>query len=363
MSLQFRLVFLPIIAFLATYILGACRPQQVSSVSTNVPNQITPYWTATPSPTQTPRRPEGSPTGTSIPATIPPPPTPTPFTYVIEKGDTMGVIAYRFGVTVADLRAANPDVDPNLMSIGTVLVIPILDRNDSGTPEVLATPTPIPIDLDRPVCYPAASGGEWCIALAFNELGRPVESLIAWIQLASPDGEVIASQQAIPLLNLLPAGQYLPVMAYFQDVTATDARPQIELISALPVSDGDRRYLPVDLQVEETAINPDGLQATVRGYLTLLALPTPIPTVENPDQNPVENTQTPIVESTSTNSGQLSQVWLAVTAYDANDLPVGVRKWETAVGLSPGDTLPFEVSVYSLGPKIMRVEVLAEANP
>lgn len=44
--------------------------------------------------------------------------------YVVQSGDMLGTIAYRFGVTVNDLMAANPDVDPNLLGIGMELVIP-----------------------------------------------------------------------------------------------------------------------------------------------------------------------------------------------------------------------------------------------
>ena len=363
MSFQFRLVFKLSMAILAVLTLGACLPQPAAPTETGTPGQLTPYWTATPSPTAIPLRAAGSATATAIPATILPPPTPTPFTYVIEKGDTMGVIAYRFGVTVADLKAANPEVDPNLMSVGTSLVIPIIEKNEAGTPEALATPTPIPIQVGRPDCYPVASGGAWCLALAHNDQDQPVENLIAWIQLAASDGEVLAGQQAIPPINLLPAGQDLPVMAYFSQTIPSDAVPQIELISALTVPPGDRRYRPIDLQIEATEINPDGLQATVRGIMTLLALPSPVPIGENSDQNAAENTLTPTAEGASVDNGHASQVWLAVTGYNADDFPVGVRKWEAAVNLSPGATLPFEVSVFSLGPKITRVEVLVEARP
>jgi len=36
----------------------------------------------------------------------------------------MWTIAQKFGIRLADLRAANPDVDPRAMRVGTVLVIP-----------------------------------------------------------------------------------------------------------------------------------------------------------------------------------------------------------------------------------------------
>jgi LPXTG-site transpeptidase (sortase) family protein len=61
-----------------------------------------------------------------------------PFTYVVQPGDSMLVVANRFGVTVDDIMAANPDTDPRRMAVGQELIIPDTD----GTPEPAATSTP-----------------------------------------------------------------------------------------------------------------------------------------------------------------------------------------------------------------------------
>jgi len=47
--------------------------------------------------------------------------------YVIESGDTFTSIAIKFGVTVDDLVNANPQLNPNLLSIGAEVVIPGLE--------------------------------------------------------------------------------------------------------------------------------------------------------------------------------------------------------------------------------------------
>ncbi len=54
----------------------------------------------------------------TIPATV--------VTYVVQPGDTMSGIAQKFGVTLAALETANPQVsDPNLIFPGQLLTIPV----------------------------------------------------------------------------------------------------------------------------------------------------------------------------------------------------------------------------------------------
>jgi murein DD-endopeptidase MepM/ murein hydrolase activator NlpD len=48
-------------------------------------------------------------------------------TYIVQPGDTLNDIAQRFGVTLQDLIDANSIQDPNVISAGTVLVIPGLE--------------------------------------------------------------------------------------------------------------------------------------------------------------------------------------------------------------------------------------------
>lgn len=63
-------------------------------------------------------------------------------------------LAFRYGVKLEDLKAANPGVDPNAMSVGMQLVIPI----GGEIPEVLPTPTAMPLEAKQPRCYQAGDG-------------------------------------------------------------------------------------------------------------------------------------------------------------------------------------------------------------
>lgn len=96
---------------------------------------ISPSGQATPTPRPSPSpRPTASPTpvatptplpsDTPPPATVAPTPAPTPRTYVVREGDTLGSIAQQFGTTAEAIQAANGIQDPNVIGLGQVLVIP-----------------------------------------------------------------------------------------------------------------------------------------------------------------------------------------------------------------------------------------------
>jgi LysM repeat protein len=53
-----------------------------------------------------------------------PKPAPAPRSYQVHPGDTMAVIARRYGVSVDKIRAANPTVQPTKIRAGQVLIIP-----------------------------------------------------------------------------------------------------------------------------------------------------------------------------------------------------------------------------------------------
>ena len=299
-------------------ILSSCSQATVQTTPTIIPTGLlTAYQTLTPTASR--------PTATII-VTIPvtPAPTPTPFLHTVTNDDTMLGLAFRYGVKLEDLKAANPGVDPNAMSVGMQLVIPI----GGEIPEVIPTPTAIPVHAEQPRCYQTGDGGTWCIVTIRNEMEIILENLSAWIGLYTPEGENIASQVAYAPMNILRPGRTIPLMAYFAPPVPDEYEARSEVISALAVPVDDGRYLNLEVKTGTVEINPDGKQAAITGDVLL------------PDELP-----TP------------SQIWALAVAYDANDDIVGARKWK-----SEGET-HFEITVYSLGGLIDHVEVLTEVRP
>jgi hypothetical protein len=322
--------FILLLCLAGTLILAACAPRrpQLTSTSTE-PGRLTPYRSPTLSLTP---RPSPLPTGSPPPLpTYTPTITPTPFLHVLVNDDTLFGLALKYGVSLEAIKTANPALLPNFLTVGDSVIIPI---QATSAPTAVPSPTPIPVGMAAPRCYPTADGGLWCFVLAANGQLHGLENLSAWISLEGWSGQVLAGQAAISPLNRLPPGAALPLVAFFPPPVPADAVPSARLTNSLLIPAGDTRYLTATVQVEAVNIMPGGLQADIQGNVSLPAGTRPA-----------------------------SVVWVAVVAYDASGQVVGMRKWESAESLQPAGRLPFKLTVYSLGPVIVRIETVVEARP
>ncbi len=307
--------------FFCCLILTACQTGTATQAPV-VSKELRPYSTLTPAPLPT------GPAGLVAAST--PLSTPTPFVYTVRPGDSMGGIALKFGVSLNDLQTANPEVSPNSLSVGQVLKIPSNPENSSGEP----TPTPAPFTVQQIQCYPAAEQGMWCFVLAHNDFPDFMENLSAQVTLVDASGASIASQPALLPLNILPPNTSLPMAVFFPPIIPADAQPRVQIITAIRLLPGDPRYLPATTQNVLVQVDWSGHEATVNGQV---ALPK--------------------------KSKAAASVWVAATAYDTLGRVVGVRRWEAGSGIQPGESLPFAMTVSSLGGRIERVEVAVEARP
>jgi SLAP domain-containing protein len=257
-------------------------------------------------------------------------PTPTPFAYTIQQGDTISSIALQFGVSMDDLVAVNPEVSPNAMSVGQVINIPSNPQNPSGEP----TPTPASFAIQQIECYPTADQGMWCFVLVRNEFSDLMENVSAQLTLVDSDQVALESQTALLPLNILPPNTSLPLTVFFPPEIPLDAKPQVQVLTAIRLLPNDARYLPASISNTLVQVNADGRSARVNGEVWL--------------------------PSDVTAAGQ---IWVAGTAFDESGHVVGVRRWESSAGLAPGESLPFEFMVSSLGGRIERVEFAVEARP
>jgi hypothetical protein len=233
-------------------------------------------------------------------------------------------LAFHYGVSLEALKTANPSVNPNAMTVGSQLVIPVTQE----IPQEMPTVTPVPVDFDQPFCTKTGDGGTWCIVTLHNLGESSVENLSVWIGLYDPQGQNFTSQVAYTPLNILRPGDVMPMMAYFGEPLPAEFSARAELLTASGIPPGDSRYLDVTIKLSQIDINSIAGQAAIQGEVIL------------PQEAP-----TP------------SQVWVLAVAYDVGGNIIGMRKWK-----SSADT-HFQTIVYSLGGVIDHVQVLAEVRP
>jgi LysM repeat protein len=309
--------------------LGACAGQEQATSPTSV---LLPLPSATPLPAIT--APVATPVIIASPTF-----TPTPVTYVVQKGDTLIGIAVTYGVSVEALQAANNGVQPQFLSIGAVLVIPS-EANPEGGPVISAglLPTPIPIPLSAPACYPTPTGALYCFVEARNSLEVAVENVSARITLAGADGLPLADGMAYSALDVIPPGAAAPLAALFPSAPNGIAATGAELITANapPVAanaspDPSADHILLDVPTHHGAAS--GAEWIVTGQ------------VRNPSATPA------------------ASAWLVVTLYDPLGAVVGYRKIELAGGLGAGAAQDFSISAASLGGGVAHYLIAAEGRP
>ena len=309
------------VLLLFVLLLTACAPQTVNQTPV-APGSLLPYATRTPS--LTPEQPASLVTSSETPL-----PSPTPFVYEVQAGDTMSGIAFKFGISLDELLAANPEVSPNSMSVGTKLSVP----GRTTKPSVASTSTPVPAPVKGIECYPTADQGMWCFVLVHNDMTDVIENLSAQVTLLDADGQALASAPALSPLNILPPGASLPLMVFFPPIIPADARPQAQLLTGISLQSGDERYLPATLQNTLVQVDGSGRNAQVSGTVLL-----------------------------SEDVAPASLVWVAAVAYDRSGRVVGVRRWESTAGTAADGNLQFSFEVSSLGGEIEQVEFVVEAR-
>ena len=297
------------------FIISACA----SPATKNAPNiSLDLYSTSTPGLTSTPN---------VIVIFETPIPTSTPLIYTVEAGDTISEIAEKFKITQDELRATNPDVSPNSMTIGMTLLIP----DSSAVPVGASTPTPVPAPVAQTVCHPSADGGLWCFALIQNNTTELLENISAQITLLDESNNVIASQTAFMPLDIIAPNSSLPAYVLFDSEIPANFNIQVQVLTANQLSINNPRYLPAAIQNAVAQIN--GRTAQLSGQILL----------------PAE-------------SQAATQIRVAAVAYDKDGVVVGIKRWKGGAA-QPGGSISFSFLVSSLSFEIDAVEFFVEARP
>jgi LysM repeat protein len=250
-------------------------------------------------------------------------PTATLQVHTVKKDELGSEIALHYGVSLAMLQAANPGVDLNYLKEGSTLTIPA--RSQTPSP-ILFTPTPVTLEVGQVHCYPTADGKAWCLVNIRNNQAGPVYYLTGDFLLQA--GDQVASQTATGLMNVLPAGAQAPLIALLDGPAVFPYQAHFNLKTAFQANSPTVRSVAVSgKQVE---VQPDGLAIRVTGT----------------------------VQADGDGDQHISVV---VCGYH-DDLPAGIRRLELPDAVQPGAQVPFDLTVYTTGPVMDKVEVYAEAK-
>lgn len=320
MRMKNTLFFLCLV--ISSSILTACNSEIQTSPApaTAQAGTLIPYFTTTPSLTP----------NLTLMATYTPLPsaTPTPRVYTVKRGDSLSSIAWAYGINLSELQAANPTVDPYMLQSGMTLVLPESKPNDGGTQPAPAA-TPVAVQIDPPVCYPALDGSAWCFALVHNSNPFAVENITATMRLSPSNSELVA----IAPLDVIPAGEKLPLVAHFPAPVASPVDAEVLLLTGVPLMGGEERYLAAKIDSRQITISPNGKSASATGNI--------------------------IVED----SRPSRLIWVAAIAYDSNGRVVGVRRWAYSETLDPQTPLAFSINIYSMAAAIAQVDLFTEVRP
>ncbi len=118
-------------------------------------------------------------------------------TYIVQPNDSLYAISTRYGLTVDDMRAANPDLvgDPPILQPGQALNVPGCGENASSDAQVAATALPVNTVEGGQVYIVEAGDTVMRIAQRF---GVTIEDIAAANNLQNPNRLDIGQQLIIP---------------------------------------------------------------------------------------------------------------------------------------------------------------------
>ena len=258
-----------------------------------------------------------------LPTDIPIIPTPTPFIHIVQQDETLYGIALNYNISLDRLVSANPGLDSSMLSVGTEVIIPLAEEENSPP-----TPTPYPLLLDSPHCFPTTAGDLYCYVLITNNQNISLENISLTFNLYNEDQELVESQIAFAPLNTLFPDQSIPIGALIPDTQVDQNRISTTLLTAYPSNLQDPLVIITDYSLEFASENT---VVQVKGDFEILE------------------------------AGLIGrQVWIVGVGYSEGQ-PVAHRKW-IETDREQSNPYSFDFLLYSLGPEIDQVQLFSELH-
>lgn len=171
----------------------------------------------------------------SVLSNLQPVPTPTETIppcqpYTVQPGDTLGVIAARFGVTVAELAELNNLADINNISVGQVLVLPCPQALPTAVATSVPTeqPEPVPAFLITPTLQLSRTSEAWALDVYKFGSGPQRVALIGGIHGGYEWNSILLAYQAIDYFAVHP--EEIPVSVTLFLIPSANPTGQVRII-------------------------------------------------------------------------------------------------------------------------------------
>ena len=203
--------------------------------------------------------------------TFTPTPSPTPVIHIVESGDTLFGIAIEYGVASDAIQDVNGLDNPNALSIGQSLIIPIgeeTSESSAAAPQgsfLLPTPTPAPLDVQGLALHPTALGGVWCMGEIRNTTSTPMTNIQARVTLVDAGGASLSSDVTLAAADYLPPERTAPFAVLFSEDVPSDVDVRVTLLRAESVSAITSAFVPLSIQETDGAFA--GPQYGVSGWV------------------------------------------------------------------------------------------------
>lgn len=242
-------------------------------------------------------------------------------TVTVKKGDTFLAIALAHGVSVEQLAAANPSVDPNMILPNQELVIPPADP--LAFSQYMDKSYRQYVQINSSACYPETDFSAVCLVEVTSLADAPIANLRFEFTLTDSSGNEVRSEAAPFLAVLLPGERQLfsfSVAGTFSFPAA--AAGAITALRLFPASD-------FSLRVPQSA------------YETTLSSS--------------ESGKTATIQIKLKDDASATMYIVAANAYNNEGIPIGVR----AAFLENSREL--EMTLYALTGQIAQVELQVES--
>lgn len=169
----------------------------------------------------------------------------TPVVHVVQQGDTLGAIAFDYGVRVDALQRANAIENPQLLQIGQELIIPLEREEDRATISLLLpTPTPQPVEVQGAGFFSTPVGSLWALGEVTNTTSVTLTNVLVSVTLFDVDGTVVAESNTFAAADLVPPRTSSPFGVLFTSPPDW-ASYQMTIVRADDAGGLARAYVPI----------------------------------------------------------------------------------------------------------------------